>query len=130
MNAAAVAIGDRNATPPAVPVARLRHLLRWLLRRYQRVRVQGASMSPTLRDGESVLVEPDARLQRSPQVGDIILARHPYLAGVKMIKRVTRIEDDGACFVVGDNESSTDSRAFGALPQSLLLGRVVARFTG
>jgi type IV secretory pathway protease TraF len=42
-----------------------------------------------------------------------------------MIKRVARVTPDGRLFVVGDNPSeSTDSRTFGALPPSQILGKV------
>jgi hypothetical protein len=48
-----------------------------------------------------------------------------------MVKRVAAVTSGGRCFLAGDNpEESTDSRAFGAVPPELLLGRVVLRLGG
>jgi signal peptidase I len=39
-----------------------------------------------------------------------------------MIKRVYRVEPDGAVTVRGDNARSQDSRHFGAVPREAILG--------
>lgn len=92
-----------------------------------RFRVSGTSMAPTLEPGDRVLVDPRAYRRHTPRSGDLVLARHPFRAGLKLIKRVTAVSDDGGCSLAGDNpEASTDSRIFGAVPVDSVLGRVVA----
>ena len=100
----------------------------WLLGRVKRVRVAGFSMEPTLRDGQTVLVNYRAYTRNKPTVGDVVLARwnpaHPY----PTIKRIVDIEKD-QCILRGDNPAqSTDSAELGPLPNEGLLGRVVCSF--
>ena len=86
--------------------------------------VQGDSMSPALNDGDTVLVRPRVDIN----VGDIVLADHPYRSSVTMLKRVARIEADGRVTLVGDNEvESTDSRTFGPVSIKSIIGRVECR---
>jgi hypothetical protein len=60
-----------------------------------------------------------------PQPGDVVLAAHPFHKDVRMIKRVDHITLDGRVFVVGDNPGeSTDSRSWGALRPSQIIGKV------
>jgi len=83
-------------------------------------------MLPTLRDGARVVVDTGAYVDLSPQPGDVVLAKHPFHTGVWLVKRVDRIMPDGCVFVVGDNPAeSTDSRSWGALEPSRIIGRVV-----
>jgi nickel-type superoxide dismutase maturation protease len=104
-------------------------LLFWLLRLRRRFRVSGASMLPLLRPGDEVLVNARAYRRRPPQLGDIVVARHPYQDGMHIIKRVTALQGDDQYLLEGDNPSeSTDSRSFGAIPGDLILGRVTCRF--
>ena len=92
--------------------------------RMRAFRVEGESMNPTLCDGDAVLVEPRATLG----IGDIVAAEHPYKR-VKIIKRVQSIDDNGRLVLKGDNpEESTDSRLFGSIPSSEILGKVICRF--
>ena len=100
-----------------------RQLLRWIFGRTERYRVVGESMMPTLLDGEFVLVAstPDVREDQ------IVLARHPDDAELVMLKRVTRIVDD-RYFLMSDNPAGTDSRRFGPVPRSAIMGVVEARF--
>ncbi|HEY2166964.1 MAG TPA: S24 family peptidase [Jatrophihabitantaceae bacterium] len=58
---------------------------------WQRVRVRGPSMSPTLRDGDSVLVCHG----RSPRPGDVVLATFRSMPARPVLKRVLRREADG-----------------------------------
>lgn len=80
-------------------------------------RVVGASMAPTLRGGQLVLVRRGAW-----RVGDIVLLEHD---GLEKVKRV--VKTDGArVYVAGDNAGqSTDSRHFGWLPRASVRGRLV-----
>lgn len=63
-------------------------------------------------------------LFRGIQPGDIVLFQHPTHG--KLIKRVERLEVGGtAVYVLGTNSDSIDSRDFGAVPRSLVLGKVI-----
>ncbi|WP_033429152.1 S26 family signal peptidase [Saccharothrix syringae] len=73
------------------------------------VRVVGASMVPTLRSGDVVLV----RFGRRPRVGDVVLVRWAGRPGQLSVKRAVRVEGDG-WHVEGDNPfGTTDSRSLG-----------------
>lgn len=83
-------------------------------------------MHPTLRDGEVVLVDQNAYLSSPPNPNDIVLALHPYKGGVHMVKRVLHLVESGHVFLKGDNPlESSDSRAFGAVHPSKILGQVI-----
>jgi nickel-type superoxide dismutase maturation protease len=85
-------------------------------------------MEPLLKPGDEVLVMPK-RYWRSPlRVEDVVVTWHPYQPGLKLIKRVVAIEGD-RYVLHGDNlAESTDSRTFGAVPLTMILGRVTCRF--
>lgn len=86
-------------------------------------------MLPLLPPGEEVLVNPDAYRDRLPQAGEIVVVRHPYNPNLRLIKWVVSGGSDQGCFVQGLNlAESTDSRHFGLVPQTCLLGQVVCRF--
>jgi nickel-type superoxide dismutase maturation protease len=85
---------------------------------------EGTSMNPTLKDGEVVLVDRNAEIE----IGDIVVARHPFERSSEIVKRVERINKQGNYFLVGDNlEDSNDSRHFGAVIREYIKGKVVAR---
>jgi nickel-type superoxide dismutase maturation protease len=85
-------------------------------------------MLPTLAPGDPILVDLGAYRRAPPRPGEVVLARHPYRTDLRMVKRVVSLAADGRCALAGDNpEESTDSRAFGLLPEERVLGRVVAR---
>ncbi|MGB7209815.1 MAG: nickel-type superoxide dismutase maturation protease [Pyrinomonadaceae bacterium] len=85
---------------------------------------EGKSMNPTLKDGEVVLVDKEAKIE----VGDIVVAKHPFEQDSEIVKRVERINERGHYFLVGDNvEESSDSRHFGAVTREYIKGKVVAR---
>lgn len=87
--------------------------------------VRGASMYPTLRDGDVVTVHPDAYATDRPAVGHLVLVHHPFKKDVRMVKRVGEVLPDGRVFVVGDCPlESEDSRGFGALRPDAVIGRV------
>ena len=52
----------------------------------RRYRVRGHSMHPALRDGDVVDVDTAAYASRRPEVGELVLVRHPYKRGVEMVK--------------------------------------------
>lgn len=85
-------------------------------------------MLPTLHPGDQVLVHPGAYRQTTPQVGDIVLAQHPFQHQFYLIKRVQAVADH-AYFLAGDNlAESTDSRAFRAISLDHILGKVTSFF--
>src|SRR5512139_1501234 len=86
---------------------------------------EGTSMNPTLKDGEVVLVDREAKII---EVGDIVVARHPIEQNSEVVKRVERINERGHYYLVGDNpDDSTDSRHYGAVTHEYIKGKVVAR---
>ncbi|MEM7345849.1 MAG: nickel-type superoxide dismutase maturation protease [Chloroflexota bacterium] len=106
-----------------------RDLLLWLLRFRRRVRVAGTSMLPHLQPGDEVLFNPRAYHHHSPQVGDLVIAQHPYQPDLRLVKRITDILDNGHYVIKGDNPTeSTDSRTFGTVTAKHLLGQVTSRF--
>lgn len=102
-------------------------LLLWVLRRRQRYRVTGASMQPGLRDGDEVLVDPHAYRFRSPRAGEVVIARHPQRAGLRIIKRVMECRPDGRFLLEGDNPDPTRNSP-AEVPGGLIRGRVTSRF--
>lgn len=103
-------------------------LLLWLCRRRKRFRVNGLSMFPLLKPDEEVLVNYSAYDKNLPQVGDVVIADHPERDNFQLIKRIVKINDN-LYFLQGDHEDlSTDSRHFGAVSLSLILGKVTCRF--
>lgn len=88
-------------------------------------------MYPTLRDGERVVVDTTACREAPPAVGDVVLARHPFMRDMWMIKRVVGVADDGRYLLRGDNAlESSDSRSFGPVPLRSIRGRVAHRAGG
>jgi len=80
-------------------------------------------MTPTLKNGQRVLVKIAANLQ----IGDIVVAKHPFRK-TPIIKRITEFSTGGKLFLSGDNpEESTDSRTFGEIPAADILGKVICR---
>ncbi|TVQ10496.1 MAG: nickel-type superoxide dismutase maturation protease [Leptolyngbya sp. DLM2.Bin27] len=100
----------------------------WLLRQRRRLRVAGRSMLPLLEPGTEVLINPRAYRHHLPQPGDLVVACHPHQPGLQLIKWVVYVAPEG-CFLKGLNPAaSTDSREFGLVSCTEILGRVVCRF--
>ena len=108
-------------------------------------------MLPTLRLGERVLAL-RRRYGRRLRLGDLVVYRMPAtaVAGIEgfppdvlqaalplVVKRAVALGGDrtpggdtvpaGCVFVVGDHSESTNSRHYGPIPLSRVVGRVVAR---
>ncbi len=77
-------------------------------------------MTPTLADGEFVLVDPQVR----PQVGDLVLAEHPRRVGLLMVKRLSERLADGRVVLLSDNPAGSDSRTWGPVDAGSVRGRV------
>ncbi len=94
------------------------------------ITVDGESMAPSYRPGDSVLV---ARRWITGRIrpGDVVVCRLP--AGLPgpagyLVKRVTSVSA-GQVFLQGDGDHSYDSRAFGWIPVRSVVGRVITRLT-
>ena len=99
---------------------------------WRTVAVAGNSMSPTLVEGDWLVVswasEPAVPQLNKLKVYVIERASRP---GIFVIKRLIEIgsgENDGKVWVEGDNETSTDSREWGWIPASELRAIVLFRF--
>jgi len=87
-------------------------------------KISGSSMLPTLKTGDMVLVNKVAYWFSSPKKNDIVAVRDPR-DGKTLIKRIIKIEEN-SYFVQGDNKnSSTDSRVFGMIKKTDIIGNVV-----
>jgi nickel-type superoxide dismutase maturation protease len=92
---------------------------------FARFVVQDTSMQPVLRPGDRLLVLKWTR----PSPGQLVVCRDPEHSTQFIAKRVVRRLSNGDLFLVGDNPNvSRDSRAFGAVPRRLVVGRVVWRY--
>lgn len=66
---------------------------------------------------------------RAVAPGQVVVARRPDRPELLIVKRVVRVLESGAVWVAGDNPAaSDDSRLFGALPPSAIVGRVLFRY--
>ena len=87
-------------------------------------------MSPTLREGDWLLGV-SARLL-PPAPGRIVVFRPPHAGRGLSIKRVASWEsgrEAGGWFLLGDNPPrSTDSRAYGVVPEEQIEAVVIARY--
>ena len=76
-------------------------------------------MLPILKEGQDVLV---LCWFYVPKVGDIVAVN---INGRDMVKRIQKARDR-EYFVTGDNERiSTDSRKFGSIKRSQIIGKVI-----
>ena len=86
--------------------------------------VTGPSMVPTLYHGDRLLLRYRARVRP----GDVVVLRHPLQQDLLIVKRAAE-RREGGWWVLGDNPfAESDSRAFGTVPDELVLARVLARF--
>jgi nickel-type superoxide dismutase maturation protease len=86
-----------------------------------RVEIRGQSMQPTLASGDWCVAVRTGRVR----AGQVVVLERPDRPGLEVVKRVARADDGGGWFVLGDNPAaSTDSRQFGPVPESALVGRV------
>ena len=66
-----------------------------------RIRVDGASMEPTLESGEFVIVNKLAYMLGKPQVGDVIVFHYPRDPSQEYIKRVIGLPGDQVSVLAG-----------------------------
>ena len=109
---------------PEVPRCSWREVFSLMLRRRRVCRVDGDSMRPALKDGDRVLYA----LTSACAAGDVVLARHPLVSDLLLIKRVECVAQDGRVILRGDaGLESSDSRGFGSIAPEAVLGRVTCR---
>ena len=92
-----------------------------------RVAVAGRSMEPTFHDGDWLVVR---KLGRAPREGELVVAADPREPARLLLKRVRSVAGDRVT-VQGDHvdpSESTDSREFGPIPGSSVVGRPVLRY--
>ena len=88
-----------------------------------RVAIEGTSMLPTLAPGEWWIA------QRTDQVtpGDLVVARHPQQHLIIVKRAIRKVSD--CWWIEGDNpESSDDSRQFGEIAATFIIGRLWLRY--
>jgi signal peptidase I len=109
-----------------------------LLTRCRRVEVTGASMAPTLLDGDRLLVCPTRRLR----VGALVVLPDPRKPERTLVKRVAAVPDGSTrvgelilqagpeeVIVLGDQPAaSTDSRTLGPVPAHSIVGTPFYRY--
>jgi phage repressor protein C with HTH and peptisase S24 domain len=76
---------------------------------WHRVRVSGQSMTPTLRDGDIVLVRSGAVIRP----GDIVLARFRGGFDMLVLKRAVRAQDGGWVLASDNARAGSDSAQYG-----------------
>jgi nickel-type superoxide dismutase maturation protease len=74
-------------------------------------RVHGRSMQPTLRPGDTLLVD----YHRRPRAGDVVVARLP--GGTIAVKRAAELRADGWWLLSDNPAEGVDSRHRGAIPE-------------
>ncbi|XP_024372322.1 mitochondrial ATP-independent inner membrane protease subunit 2 isoform X2 [Physcomitrium patens] len=110
--------------------------------------IKGTEMTPTFASqGETLLIRSLPRPSpRSVFVGDVVMLKDPQNPETKLVRRIAALEGEemvslsaedepfklapGTCWVLCDNESispkeSRDSRSFGPLPLSNIVGRAI-----
>jgi nickel-type superoxide dismutase maturation protease len=88
------------------------------------LKVTGDSLYPAYRQGDFVLVTKIPFFLNSILQGDVIVFNHPaYGTLIKCVESVSA--DHGAYIVLGMHENSVDSRHFGPVDRSAVVGKVI-----
>ncbi|WP_326588061.1 nickel-type superoxide dismutase maturation protease [Streptomyces sp. NBC_01294] len=95
-------------------------------KRFEVVEVTGASMVPTLLNGDRLLV----RYGAAVRPGDVVVLRHPFQQDLLVVKRAVERRPGGSWWVLGDNpyNETGDSTVYGPVPAELVLATAVLRF--
>ena len=98
--------------------------MRRLLRSWRwRVAVVGHSMAPTLREGDWLLVDPDAFTRTPPAAGMLIVVADPRDPSRFLIKRVAAVNPNGQLALAGDHPAHATKTELAAVSPALLIGR-------
>lgn len=92
---------------------------------FRLIRVNGDSMSPTLENGDYILVK-KPRSQKNLRPGFIYVLNHDRLG--RLVKRLAR-EDEKGLWFHGDNPDSTSMTDLGASSRNKVLGRGLLRIS-
>ena len=102
---------------------------------FKKVEVRGDSMSPNYNDGDWLLFRLlPAKSKANELVGKVVLIQRRSNLGedflqVKRVIKVHNHNDEAQIWVEGDNkDESTDSRSWGALDSSEVIGRLLLRY--
>lgn len=88
------------------------------------LKIRGSSLTPVIHDGDFVLVSKIPFLFRPLHSGDIVAFHHPEYG--TMIKEVASVDfERDEVVVLGTHPYSVDSRRFGPVPRSAILGKVI-----
>jgi nickel-type superoxide dismutase maturation protease len=87
-------------------------------------KITGSSLTPEYNEGDYLVTTSISFVLRSLEPGDIVVFKHPVYG--TMVKQIQQMDPQvGELFVVGTHPESTDSRHFGPIPQSWLIGKVL-----
>lgn len=103
--------------------------------------VSGASMEPTYKNGEYLIVDEISYKFQKPKKDEVIIFHNPKDPKIFFIKRIIGLPNenliidgreiklkDNEYFVMGDNrDASSDSRIWGPVPGRLIVGRSMIR---
>ena len=98
---------------------------------FQVARVEGRSMEPTLHDQDRLVVNKFAYQMHDPEVGDVVMLRHPNEPDLSLVKRVVAGPGDTVAFragVVIRNGVAQDDSYVPSVPRKYILGRIQARW--
>jgi signal peptidase I len=87
------------------------------------LKIRGDSLTPEYSPGDFVLISKIPFFLTPPSPGDVIAFRQPGYG--LYIKRIQNINLDGAVSVIGDHPDSVDSREFGPVRRTDILGKVI-----
>ncbi|MFD3547854.1 nickel-type superoxide dismutase maturation protease [Streptomyces sp. NPDC058655] len=95
------------------------------LKRFGVLEVTGPSMSPTLSDGDGIVVRYGAPVRP----GHVVVLRHPFQQDLLVVKRAVERRPGGAWWVLGDNpyNETGDSTDYGPVPGELVLATAFLR---
>ena len=111
--------------------------LHFSVAKFKAVEVRGDSMSPNFNDGDWLLFRLlPAKSKSDKLVGKVVLIQRQSQCGTDFlqVKRVIRVDETNKSnetkfWVEGDNrEKSTDSRSWGALDSSEVIGKLIFRY--
>jgi signal peptidase I len=87
------------------------------------LKVTGDSLAPEYQEGDFVLVSKIPFYLVPPSPGDVIAFRQPGYG--LLIKRIQNIAPDGGLNVIGNHPDSIDSRVFGTVRRTDIIGKVI-----
>ncbi|MGW3229805.1 nickel-type superoxide dismutase maturation protease [Kitasatospora sp. NPDC001095] len=82
-------------------------------------------MVPTLREGDRLLVRYGAPIRP----GAVVVFRHPFQQDLLVVKRAAERRPKGWWLLSDNRPVDSDSRSYGAVPDELVLGRVLLRLS-